>query len=151
MLKGKWRKDGERAERGTVETMDAMLRRSWELEGAPEGLWQAIRDVIDAFAEHRMASDYGDYLAVSLDRFRVNLPDAAGKGLKWTKVAEIIEREQGEMEELRRRFPKSNAGGQEESATDTVLGQREACLECQGSVVRKTICFWKIEEYRKTQ
>ncbi|KAL8917526.1 MAG: hypothetical protein Q9172_005814 [Xanthocarpia lactea] len=86
----------------TIEINDAMLRSRWDAEEGTEGLWQGILDVMNAFIEHRMAVDYGDYLAVTLDGYRT--PSMSWKGVKWSKVAEMMEEEEEEMRIWRKKL-----------------------------------------------
>ncbi|KAI4128307.1 MAG: hypothetical protein LQ338_002806 [Usnochroma carphineum] len=78
---------------------DSMLQSRWEAEESPEGLWQGILDVLDAFTEQRMTIDYGDYLAVSLEQYKRNdMTDLSWNGIPWTDVAELLDNEEGAME-----------------------------------------------------
>ena len=93
LLKGRLRThQAKKEELATVKINDAMLRSTWETEESKEGLWQGIFDVLDAFTEHRMTADYGDYLAISLDSYRG--ADLQWTGIIWTEIAELIEIEE---------------------------------------------------------
>ncbi|KAL8901609.1 MAG: hypothetical protein Q9207_005121 [Kuettlingeria erythrocarpa] len=72
-----------------------MLQSRWESEEGPKGLWQGILEVMDAFVEHRMAADYGDYLAVTVNEYRG--PNLSWTGVEWTKVAEMMEAEEEKL------------------------------------------------------
>lgn len=90
LLSGNFKSQRQKKEQlQTITINDGMLRSRRQAEEAPEGLWQGIFEAIDALSQLRMTTEYGDYLAVSLDKYRGK--DPVWKGMAWTDVAEAIE------------------------------------------------------------
>ncbi|KAL8946983.1 MAG: hypothetical protein Q9222_006683 [Ikaeria aurantiellina] len=100
LVKGKPTAKNRKRELKEIEAMGGELQSRWEYTEGPDGLIQGVMDAISCMTEQRLLGEYGDYLAVSLDKFKTNdFQDTYWKPhhLTWTEVGEKLEEEEEDM------------------------------------------------------
>ncbi|KAL8937087.1 MAG: hypothetical protein Q9216_004602 [Gyalolechia sp. 2 TL-2023] len=87
----------------TIAVNGGMIRSRWEHEEGPHELIQALIDTIDTMIEERVTREYGDYLAMSLEKYRSSdVADMAWKRparQEWSTVARNLEAEERAVKE----------------------------------------------------